>query len=140
MTRDQLRRRAEAILRQETGADVVARLCNRCGSSTHGRPQVHGGAHVSLSYAGDLVAVAWSRSGPVGIDLELGDALDWTRFEALVKATGEGIVARPGNLSALPDLPVQALRLPDGYVGAVAGYDVSWRLAGPAAPPAATTR
>ncbi len=138
--RDLLRHEAEALLRHETGAEVVARLCARCGSSAHGRPQVSGDAQVSISYATDLVAVAWSRSGPVGIDVERGDRLAWTRLEALLKASGAGIADHPHDPAELPDLEATDLTLPDGYVGTVVGRDVSWRLAGPATlAPAATS-
>jgi hypothetical protein len=137
--RAELREAGESILRRETGSDLVRRLCPRCGSSQHGRPSVRGGAHVSLSYADGLVAVAWSTSGPVGIDVELGDRVEWTRLEALLKAAGEGVTQQPTDRPDLPDLPTRELRLPEGYVGTVAGNDVSWRLAGPAAPPSAAT-
>ncbi len=93
-----------------------------------------GDAEVSISYAEDLVAVAWSRSGPVGIDVEQGDRLEWTRLEALLKASGSGITDQPHDQADLPDLATTALTLPDGYVGTVVGEGVSWRLAGPAAP------
>lgn len=132
--RDQLRQEAEAILRRVTGADAITRVCPRCGSSAHGRPLASGGAQVSISYAEDLVAVAWSRTGAVGIDIERGDRLAWTRLEALLKATGAGITDRSHDPADLPDLPTTSLLLPDGYVGTVVGEDVSWRLAGPVAP------
>lgn len=131
--RHRLRREGEAILCRETGADRVARLCARCGSSVHGRPLVSGDAHVSISYAKDLVAVAWSWAGPVGIDVELGGYLEWTRLEALLKASGAGIAGRLTEPLELPDIPTAVLSLPQGYVGTVAGQDVSWRLAGPGA-------
>lgn len=129
-----LRRTAEDLLRAATGARQVVRLCPACGSAEHGRPVALGtDAHVSISYAGDLVAVAWSYDGPVGIDVEHGaDRLEWTRVEALLKATGEGVRAWPDV--TLPDLPSASLDLGGGYVGTVAGSGVSWRLAGPAAP------
>ena len=114
----------------ETGAAAITRLCPRCGSSDHGRPlpvPPDGALAVSISYAAGLVAVAWSRSGPVGIDVEETgpsvegiDRQDWTLVEAAYKA-GELAAASP-------------LELPAGYVGAIAGDDLSWRLAGPAAP------
>ena len=97
MARDTLRQLAHDVLSEETGAKAIVRLCPRCGSAQHGRPvaRVEGGAapEVSLSYARDLVAVAWSWAGRVGIDVEeVGPAVDgtdrreWTRHEAAFKA------------------------------------------------------
>jgi hypothetical protein len=130
LSRDELRRLAHAVLRDELGASAVGRLCPRCGSGEHGRPYVvvPGGRapHVSLSYAEELVAVAWSDD-PVGIDIEDdGPSVDgvdrrtWSRHEALFKADAE--------------VRTEAIDVPDGYVATVAGTGVSWRLAGPAAP------
>jgi 4'-phosphopantetheinyl transferase len=118
------------VLREELGAAAVGRLCPRCGSAEHGRPYVRvaeGPAPaVSLSYAEGLVAVAWSWAGPVGVDVEAAgppvdgtERRDWTRAEAALKAGG--------------DPPLADLALPGGYVGTVAGREVSLRLAGPAA-------
>jgi hypothetical protein len=121
-----LRTAAEAVLRRELGAVVVARLCPRCGSGAHGRPLVRlssGPAPwVSISYAGPLAAVAWSALGPCGVDVEETgppvdgiDRLEWTGAEASFKADG--------------DPRLRTLRLPEGYVGSVAGDGVSWRVA-----------
>ncbi len=123
--RTALRQAAHRVLCAETGATAVTRLCQRCGSSEHGRPLalVPAGAApaVSISYAADLVAVAWSWTGAVGIDIEDdGPPLDgidrraWTETEAAFKADA--------------DVALTALELPDGYVGTVAGDQVSWRL------------
>jgi hypothetical protein len=131
--RGSLRASAHALLRDELGALTVTRLCPRCGSSAHGRPLVvteeGRSPYVSLSYATDLVAVAWSHRGPVGIDIEDAglpvDGADRQSFsgdEALFKAGAA--------------VPVTYLAVPAGYVGAAAGVEVSWRLAGPAAPSA----
>lgn len=137
--RTMLRRLGEEILRAETGATRIVRVCPRCGSDGHGRPTAIGSsATVSMAYATGLVAVAWSWTGPVGIDVEaagppvgeFGDRLSWTRTEALLKATGEGLRR---DSSDLPVLPARTLDLPAGYIGTVAGASVSWRLAGPAA-------
>jgi len=139
--RASLRRRAEALLVAETGASRVVRVCPWCGSDRHGRPTAVGSAAaVSIAYAEGLVVVAWSWQGPVGIDVavegppvgDFGDRQAWTRIEALLKATGEGLRRDPSDL---PDLATAELDLPLGYVGTVAGKGVSWRLAGPAAPP-----
>jgi hypothetical protein len=135
MDRAALRAMADAVLREEVGAVAVSRLCPRCGSGEHGQPllRVRSGSapRISLSYATDLVAVAWS-AGPVGIDVEDDgptvdgiDRLAWTEAEAAFKADAE--------------VPLATLALPDGYVGTVAGDDVSWRLAGPGAPPGPAT-
>lgn len=48
----------------------LRRECPDCGR-LHGRPEVVGGTpHVSLSHAGDRVAVALYEHGPVGVDVE----------------------------------------------------------------------
>jgi hypothetical protein len=125
----QPRRTAEALLCAATGARAVVRVCPRCGSAAHGRPVALGSAaHVAISYAGDLVAVAWSYDGPVGIDLEPAGPgrQEWTRVEALLKATGDALHDWPDV--TLPDLPTQVLDLPPGLVGTVAGTGVTWRL------------
>jgi 4'-phosphopantetheinyl transferase len=109
---------------------VVDRACPRCGEP-HGKPAVQGGPHVSVSHSGDLIAVALTELGPVGVDVEettrptdiesmLGyvfspaelDALDdpaalfyqaWTRKESILKATGEGLSVRMSTLTVLPE-------------------------------------
>lgn len=98
---------------------VVDRSCDQCGQP-HGRPRVPaGGIDVSVAHSGSLVAVALSRLGPVGIDVEqqAGEAdpalvkrviaaeelaetaglpmreflTYWCRKESVLKATGEGL-------------------------------------------------
>lgn len=127
MAPDVLRAAAEQALCAATGARGVVRLCARCGSSSHGQPRLLGSPlHVSMSYADGRALVAWG-SGPLGVDIEAAredvDVEEWTRTEALAKATGLGLVA-----PALPDLPVTRLVVPDGYVAHAAGEVAGWRL------------
>lgn len=75
---------SRALLRAALGAwmgvgrgDVTVRsVCSACGGADHGRPvvpQVLGAARppqISLTHAGDVVAVAISDVGPVGVDVE----------------------------------------------------------------------
>lgn len=148
----------------DPGAVRVEQRCTRCGGA-HGRPTVavdgRRGVHVSIAHAGEVVMVAVADR-PVGIDVEpmarsvgdLGpvvlapaerarrsaDDVDllrtWVRKEAILKATGDGLLVEPSRLEVtapdrppalqrwdgrrrLPRVAMQDVDVP-GHVGAVA--------------------
>lgn len=143
------------------------RRCARCGRPHGKPGLIDADLEFSLSHAGGLVLVAVTRGVPVGVDVERSERgnppLDraltateravlerlpagargpafiryWTRKEALLKATGDGLSVAPGRLAvSAPDEPPRLLawdadrppegafladlRPDDGYVATVA--------------------
>lgn len=110
------------------------RTCPDCGGQ-HGRPLLvdDPGLHLSLSRAGTVVALALSRSGPVGVDVEhvsgtqfegfgqvalhpserdgtVADATAWVRKEACLKALGVGLRVEPASfVTPRSGLPVEVV-------------------------------
>ena len=104
----------------------IGRLCPSCGSGEHGRLFVLAPDDlpffVSLSRSPDIVAVAFTDSGAIGVDVERTDApsfagfegvalhpdedaptirdraTTWVRKESLLKATGHGLDVDPSTI------------------------------------------
>ncbi|MET8051102.1 MULTISPECIES: 4'-phosphopantetheinyl transferase family protein [unclassified Streptosporangium] len=95
-----LRTAAATYLGVSPAAVPVIRSCPRC-NKPHGKPQVtHTGLHVSVSHAGNRVAVALSTAGPVGVDVE---AIPTTPPEELSRRA-----LSSAERAALADLPAHA--------------------------------
>lgn len=121
-----LRRTVAATLGVTPDEVSIDRTCERCGEP-HGRPVVVTRApdrlEVSVSHAGAHVAVAICPGRRVGVDVEVipreyadllptacspeevdeitdarGFAVAWTRKEAFLKATGEGLRRAPSDV------------------------------------------
>jgi 4'-phosphopantetheinyl transferase len=120
---------------------MVDRTCPGCGDQ-HGPPRLPGTElHASVSHSGDVVAVAVTDAGPVGIDVEEIGVLDyarlmqdvcaederpfvdgavafyayWTRKEAFLKATTEGLTRRMADIVVSPPkLPPAILDVRNG--------------------------
>jgi 4'-phosphopantetheinyl transferase len=149
-----------AELKVHPGLVPVRRLCPLCGGA-HGPPRIEGtDLRLSVSHSGQRVVVATTRLGAVGVDVQATGLVDvgtasrvvlgagerlvaaddfyvyWTRKEAVVKATGDGLnvplrqvlVGQTGQtprLSSYPGRPnlvaaLADLDAGDGYAGAIA--------------------
>jgi len=115
-----------------TGCDAstvpVSRTCDACGRQ-HGRPRLPGTRlHASVSHSSELVVVAATPAGPVGVDVEkIGGPpsrrllssvctaeeqafvltpkdfyTHWVRKEAILKATGDGLRRKMTDLVVTP--------------------------------------
>lgn len=82
----------------------LERPCADCGRP-HGRPQVAGRPEqLSISHSGDRVALAVTRSGPVGIDVEQIDARKAEAIESVLTAEERGTLAGLSSQARLAGL------------------------------------
>jgi phosphopantetheinyl transferase len=149
---EQRRRALRAILSQYVNRtpDVLRfdRYCGHCGDEYHGKPVLcdfSDSIFFNVSSAADLAVIAVSASFDIGVDIETPalheGALDesyvahWTRYEALMKGTGKGIVDFPGfaNPQMHPAKPhdwtIVDLPRVDGTVGALALHSFTAAIA-----------
>ncbi|WP_460368450.1 4'-phosphopantetheinyl transferase family protein [Actinocorallia lasiicapitis] len=118
---------AKRLVAERTGLApekvVLDRSCEDCGRP-HGRPR-HPGVHISVTHSGALAGIAVADV-PVGLDVEQRDRpmtevashvlsprerpgdlhVYWTRKEALLKVTGDGLRVPMTDLTlSAPDEP-----------------------------------
>jgi 4'-phosphopantetheinyl transferase len=132
---------AARLLGGDAPATTVSRTCDRCGRQ-HGRPRLPGTRlHASVTHSSDLVVVATTAAGPVGVDVELigGPPSQrllssvctsdeqafvltpkdfftyWVRKESILKASGEGLRREMTDVMVTPpDSPPTLLSVVDG--------------------------
>jgi 4'-phosphopantetheinyl transferase len=102
-------------------SDVPVRFdCARC-SEQHGPPQLDAaGGWISLAHGGSWVVVALAWGAQVGVDVEplgtavdVDDAVSWTRTEAVLKATHDGLLVDPSQLTvSRPEEPPRLVDWP----------------------------
>jgi 4'-phosphopantetheinyl transferase len=97
------------IIGEAPAAVAVERRCERCGARDHGKPRLadaSAGLHFSLSHSGDHVAVALSRAGAVGVDVEcLKPGMDYRSLHRRTLTAAEAAA-----LEAAGDRPFDFLR------------------------------
>jgi 4'-phosphopantetheinyl transferase len=137
------------VLSERTGlpptGHVLLRRCTTCGEA-HGKPRLqHPSLHISLASVAGAVAVAVTDAGPVGVDLERVEATGfegfdgvalapgetastngerarlWTRKEAVLKATGDGLMRDPRTVDVRGSTALGAHLLDVDLPGALAG-------------------
>jgi phosphopantetheinyl transferase len=123
LPRDGQRALVEAWLAK--GGVTLTRMCPHCGGSDHGRPRT-ADRQLSLAYADGLVTLAVADV-PIGVDAELSgpapapfaDRQEWTRAEAILKLTGEGVRRDPASVDP-GEAWTTELPAPPGYVATLA--------------------
>lgn len=84
-----LRRAVAAVTGFAAAEVVVDRTCVGCGRP-HGKTTLKTlGIEASLSHAGEVVAVALTTIGPVGVDVERVAEIDFARLDEQITAPGE---------------------------------------------------
>ena len=97
------------LLGRPPGSLRFDRTCPDCGRQ-HGRPLLvdDPGLHLSLSRTGSVVALALSRSGPVGIDVEQTDGAQFEGFGRVALHVRERGAAADAPSGAPSDAPSDA--------------------------------
>lgn len=106
-----VRKSLAEVLNTNPNDIALTRTCANCGLS-HGKPRLRGSKiDVSVTHAGDWVAVAIGDGYRVGIDAEKGNYRAWTALEAVTKCDGVGLRANYSGIVVSMD-PLQLVRYP----------------------------